>query len=131
MELRSNVAWVVCGLVALGSASGCGTAAEPILLEQLSDLNALAEALERNAPEEEIQAIAERLADSNRQLEALDLSEAQRKELVDKYSEELLTAHSRIGDAMTAHAARAMQNASDEGFGGQPYPVLPVPAPDR
>ena len=89
--------YVAFGLVAvlLVSAPGCG-GPDSAMKAVISDMNALADAIEKKQPEDKIKAAADRLKASSEKLEKMKLSDAEKEKLVKKYEKELMESTMRL-----------------------------------
>jgi hypothetical protein len=103
---------VVGAVLVLGSLSGCGSGADGVIKAQIKTTNDLANALESNAPEADVQEIQKRLDHLREQLSSLKLPEAEERKLMEKYQPEMEAATQRL---MHATMKAAMQN-----LGGTP-----------
>jgi hypothetical protein len=103
-------------LLVLGGLCGCGSGPDGVVKAQIKTTNDLANALESNAPEADVQEIQKRLDHLRGQLSGLKLSETEEKKLMEKYQPEMEAATQRL---MTATMTAAMRN-----LGGTAVPGL-------
>ena len=90
---------VVFGFVAvfLFSATGCGGGgAEGLIKDSISDMNALADAIEKKESKDKIKAIAERLKATGEKMKNMKLSKDEDERLKKKYEEDMKKALGRL-----------------------------------
>jgi hypothetical protein len=93
---------LVCGFVALLliPAAGCkGNDPESLIKQQIADMNALADALEKKESPEKLKAAAEKLKATSEKFKNLKLPEDQSKKLLEKYGGELIGAAFKLAAA--------------------------------
>ena len=105
--------------------AGCGSSAESMLKQQIAQLNELAEAIENDAPESEIEAIKERMEATAKKMKELEVSEAEQKRLQEKYEDDLKQAGERLGKAMFGKLAEGMGKGLSDFPGGGGLPNMP------
>ena len=106
---------LVYGFVALllVPATGCkGNDPESLIKQQIADMNALADALEKKESPEKIKAAAEKLKATSDKLNALKLPEDQQKKLLEKYGQDLIGAAFKLAAAQmnNPEGAAAVEN---------------------
>lgn len=119
---------VVCLVVVSLSFAGCGSSEDALVENQIRDMNAMADALESDASQQEIAAIEARMKENEKALEALDLSKEQQEALMEKHQDEIEKASKRMMEAMMKSVeeefAKLDQEISNldefEGFEGLP-----------
>ena len=84
---------VLCGVV------GCGANADSLVKEEIKTMNDLAEALENKAPEAKVTELQKKLEETNKKLEALKLSDDEKKKLGEQHKDELTKAGMRMAKA--------------------------------
>ncbi len=98
-------------LLLLLAVGGCGPAqADYLIAEQVRLMNQLADAIEDDQSDAEtararVQELRDRLAENDRKLQALTLSEEQKKSLRDKHRSELESAARRLEEATAKRPA--------------------------
>lgn len=103
------------GLIAITlSVAGCGNSNDTLIENQIRDMNAMADAIEKGASEEEIKKIEERMKENEQQLEALDLTKAEQEELMKKHSDAIEKASERMMNAMMASVAEEFAKLDNE-----------------
>jgi hypothetical protein len=108
---------VVCGV------SGCGANADGLVKEEIQTMNDLADALENKAPEAKVSELKKKLEDTDKKLQALKLSGADKKKLVERHQEELMKASMRLAKAGMSKALGDFGMRSGQGFPGLPDPT--------
>lgn len=106
------------GLVGLFllTATGCGNSPDGLVKSLITDMNRLADSMEKGEPEDKQKAIAERLKATGEKLEKLNLTAEQKKALQDKHKDEMEKALGRLfGAAMKQGAAKAGAGGLDLG----------------
>ena len=83
----------------LASASGCRSEAENLFRQAISDMHALADAMERNESPERIKAAAERLRATGERARVVKIEDAERARLKEKYSQQMAAAAKRLAEA--------------------------------
>ncbi|HMF12349.1 MAG TPA: hypothetical protein VKE94_08585 [Gemmataceae bacterium] len=91
---------VACGLLLILGVSGCGSNADSLMKEQIKLMNELADALEGGADQAKIEAINTKMKENGEKLEALKLSEADKKKLAEKYKDDMTKVGARLASAM-------------------------------
>jgi hypothetical protein len=100
-------------LVLVLGLAGCGSSPDSLVKEQIAGINDLADAIEKGEPESKLTDIKKRMEDTSKKLEALKMSDDEKKKLIEKHKDELLKATERMVKAM-------MSKSKDFGslFGG-------------
>src|SRR5262245_31033895 len=93
--------------------AGCGGGADSLMKDMISDMNALADAVEKNESEAKVKEIQDRMQATTKKLDDLKLSDDDKKKLIEKHKAELEKAGQRMAGAM----AKKM-------FGGMGMPNL-------
>ncbi len=88
--------------------SGCGASADSLMKDQIRDMNAMADALEKK-DDAKAKEIEKSMKATEEKLNALKLSEDEKKKVVERHKDEITKAMDRL---MKASMGRAM-----EGFG--------------
>jgi hypothetical protein len=112
--------FIVLGFVAalLSSAPGCSSNDPDSLSKQsISQMNDLASAIEKKESPDKIKSLVERWKATVEKMEALKLSDEEKKKLAEKYQKESLEASKKLLAAATANPEGAMALASLAGFG--------------
>jgi hypothetical protein len=91
-------------------AAGCGNSAESLLKQQIADMNAMADAIEANKSEAEITAIKDRMEANGKKMDKMDVSEAEKNRLKEKYAPEMEKAGKRMFSAMMKGAGGGLDN---------------------
>jgi hypothetical protein len=107
---------IVCCCVSALAISGCGSSPDALVKEQIQVVNELATALENNAPQAKLDELQDRNNKLNKQFEALNLSTADKRQLLERHKAELEPAMARLQKAMMAKAMKGF----GEGFPGFP-----------
>jgi len=117
------------GLVLLGLVplAGCGSQADALVKKQIDGMNKTADAIESGASEDEIKRLTEELTKTGEALDALKLSDAEKKALVEKYKEEAEKAGKRLTNAMMKRMSEAMSGAFGEMMKNMPQPPIQPP----
>ena len=111
-------------VLVLFGVSGCGASADSLVKEQIQGMNDLAEALETKAPEAKVKELQKNLEETGKKLEALKLSDDEKKKLFEQHKEELMKATTRLAQA-------GMNKAfGDFGKGFPGMPELPAGFPN-
>jgi hypothetical protein len=114
----AGVLLVLCGV------SGCGSGADGVVKAQVKTMNDLANALEANASEAEVDTIQKRLDHLRENLNDLKLSEAEERKLMEKYQPEMERATQRVMNATMKSAVKNLGNTNFPGTGGRnPFEV--------
>ncbi len=79
--------------------AGCG-GPDSLIKEQIADMNALADAMEKGESEEKIKELSKKMEATGKKLEDLKLSEEDKKKLIEKHKAEFEKAGSRMMAAM-------------------------------
>ena len=96
-------------LGALVALTGCGRSPDALVEQQIGQMNEWADAIEAGADQAKIDAIEERLTETKKALEELDLSDAEKKKLAEKYGEELGKATARVMKASMSKMGGMME----------------------
>jgi hypothetical protein len=115
---------IVLGFVAalLVSAPGCSSNDPDSLSKQsISQMNDLAAAIEKKESPDKIKSLVEKWKATVEKLEALKLSDDEKKKLAEKYQKETLEASKKLFAAVTANpeGAVALASLGGGGFGGK------------
>jgi hypothetical protein len=105
-----------CGIV------GCGASADSLMNDQVKAMNEMADALEKKAPESTVSEIQTRMKNTNEKLEALKLSDDEKKKLLERHKDELTKATTRVAQA----SMNKVMEQFGKGFGGG-FPGMPDP----
>jgi CTP-dependent riboflavin kinase len=89
--------------------AGCGDSAESLMKQQIADMNAVADAVEAGKSESETKVIFDRMAANGEKLNKMQISDAEKKRLAEKYASELKSAGMRMSKAMMSGAETMMQ----------------------
>ncbi len=115
--------FIVLGFVAmlLVSAPGCSSNDPDSLSKQsISQMNDLAAAIEKKESPDKIKSLVEKWKATVEKMEALKLSDDEKKKLAEKYQKETLEASKKLLAAVTANPEGGMALASlGGGFGGK------------
>ena len=87
-------------LVALAALGGCSKNADSLTQKHIDQMNELADAIEAKADQAKIEEISKRMNETAEAIKDLDLSEAERKKLAEKYGAEMKKATARLMSAM-------------------------------
>ncbi len=100
-----------CSILAvfLVSLCGCGASGDALAKQRIADLNELADAFESGAEEAKIDEISERMEKTGKAFDELGLSDAQKKELDEKYATEMIKALARVTKAGMAQRQEKMK----------------------
>ena len=85
-------------------------------------MNDLAEALETKAPEAKVNELKKQLEETDKKLQALKLSDDEKKKLVERHKDELTKASMRLAKAGMNKALGDFGKIFGEGFPGMPDP---------
>ena len=102
--------------VVLTCFSGCGNSPDSLMKQQISQMNEMADALEKGASESEVEAIQKRMDATGKKLEDLNLSDEEGQKLLERHKEELTKAIQRL---LTASMGKAVKEMG-KGFPGMP-----------
>ncbi|MBN2021250.1 MAG: hypothetical protein JW809_00510 [Pirellulales bacterium] len=118
-------------LLTLAAVVGCGSRAESLLEKQIAGMNKTADAIEAGASEAEIKKLTDELAKTGEALDALKLSDAEKKALIEKYKDQVEKASRRLTEAMMKKATGAMgdmmKNMPQMQMPQIPMPQMPTP----
>lgn len=94
----------------------CGCAGDPdsMVTEQIAFMNEFATAMENDAPQSQLDTFQDRSKSLNKQFEALNLSTAEKQDLIARHQTELTAATQRLQKAMMKKA----MNSFGKGFPG-------------
>ena len=118
-------------IAALLPLAGCGQNPDSLAQQQIAEMNELADALEAGAEKAELEKIRDRMQQTKADLENLELSDDEKKELANKYGEELKQAALRLVQASAKQMDGMMRGMTN---GAPPQaPGLPAgfPAPSN
>jgi hypothetical protein len=109
MKRSVILCWCVsaCCVLAL-AVSGCGSNGDALVKEQIQLINDLATAMESDAPQAKMDALQERGKQLNKRFEALNLSDADKKQLLQRHQADLQKAATRLTSAMMAKTAKGI-----------------------
>jgi predicted Holliday junction resolvase-like endonuclease len=79
--------------------NGCGSNADGLMSDMIRCMNDMADAMEKKAPEEKLTEIKTRMENIGKKLDALKLSEDEKKKLLEKHKDAMEKAAKRITDA--------------------------------
>lgn len=96
-------------LIALVPLAGCGQSADGLFQQQVDQLNELADAFEVGAEQAEIDAIEKRMKEAKEAFDGLNLSDDEKKRLIEKYGEEMTEASARLMKAQISKMGGAMK----------------------
>jgi peptidoglycan hydrolase CwlO-like protein len=102
--------------------SGCGSNPDSLMKDQISAMNDLADAYEKNEPKSKIEKLKKRMDENSKKMEELNLSVDEKKQLVEKHKDELAKATARLVQAAVSSSMNDMNNAMK----GQPVPGFPA-----
>ncbi len=92
--------------------SGCGASgADGLMQEMIGEMNDLAAAAESNAPDSKIKEIQDKMTETGKKLDALKLTDDEKKKLTEKYQEPMQKAADRMLKAMMAKGMKDMGGA--------------------
>jgi hypothetical protein len=103
-------------LLLLFGASGCSSSPDSLIKDQISLMNDMADALEKG-DEAKAKSIAEKMKEVDKKLEALKLSEDDKKKLGEKYKDELTKAAMRMLQAQMKGGMKGLEDLG-KGLGG-------------
>jgi TolA-binding protein len=83
-------------VLVLFGVSGCGASADSLVKEQIQIMNETAEALENKAPDAKVTELQKKLEETNKKLEALKLSDEEKKKVIEANKDELTKATMRL-----------------------------------
>jgi hypothetical protein len=103
---------LVCGVI------GCGRNADSLIKEEIKNMNAMADAMEKK-DDAKLKDCQTKLEETNKKLQALKLSDQEKKQLLERHQDELQKATMRVVQA-------SMSRMGDLGkmFGGK-FPGMP------
>ena len=107
---------IACCCVSALAVTGCGSSPDALVKEQIQVMNELATAMENNAPQAKLDELQDRNNELNKRFEALNLSTADKRQLMERHQAELAPAMTRLQKAMMAKAMKSF----GEGFPGFP-----------
>jgi acyl-CoA reductase-like NAD-dependent aldehyde dehydrogenase len=87
--------------------AGCGQSADSMVKEQIDTMNELADAIESDSAEADIEAIKDRMEALAKKIK--EIPEEERKELLEKYKKELAAAGEKLARAMVGKMGEAME----------------------
>lgn len=102
---------VLLGLVSL---VGCGPDPDALMQRQIDEMNELADALESGAAQAKLDAIGQRLKETKTAAEGLDLSDEEKKRLLEKYGTAAAKATARLAQASLSKMGGAMKEMANE-----------------
>jgi acyl-CoA reductase-like NAD-dependent aldehyde dehydrogenase len=103
-----------CGLIVIAGISGCGSAADTLAKDQIRLTNEIAEAIEKGVDAAKLEEIRKRATENSKKIEALPAE--QRKELEEKYKDELQKANARLMAAMTKNVGKGIADVNPSQF---------------
>jgi len=95
-----------CGLIVIAGISGCGSRGDSLAKDQIRLTNEIAEAIEKGVDAAKLEEIRKRATENSKRIEALPADE--RKELEEKYKDELQKANARLLAAMTKNVGKGI-----------------------
>src|SRR5262245_17875236 len=116
---------------ALVAMAGCGGGADGLVKDMISDMNALADAIEKG-DEAKVKEAEERMKATTKKLDDLKLSDDEKKKLMEKHKPELEKAGKRMAEAMFKKMGQGMglpglgggmPGGGFPGFGGATNPI--------
>jgi hypothetical protein len=107
-------------LLVLCGVSGCGANADSLIKEQIKAMNDLAEALETKAPEAKVNEVQKKLEVTDKKLQALKLSDDEKKQLTERHKDEMTKASMRLAKAGMNKTIGDFGKVFGEGFPGMP-----------
>ena len=108
---------------------GCGGSPDSLMKDQISYMNDLADALEKNQPESKLTDIKNRMDTNGKKIEALKMSDEEKKKLFEKHKDELMKATQRLLQAMMK--SKEFGGLFDK-FPGMPQmPQMPQSSPGK
>jgi hypothetical protein len=81
---------LLCGL------SGCGSSADSLMKDQINLMNEMADAIEKGEPEAKLQTLKQRGEEIEKKMKAMNISDAEKKRLEEKYKDDLTKALGRL-----------------------------------
>ena len=117
---RLPVASLLVGLsLALATSSGCAPTPEGLTKKQISNFNALADALEGDGDKAKIESLQERIRETQREIDQLNLSAEDKAKLLREHSDELGQAAKRVSAATIKRGFSEMGRGISQGLFGQ------------
>jgi len=110
-----KVIGMACMFVVLATVGGCGSSADGLVKEQIKAMNELADALEAKAAPDKIKNLETKMDELGKKMEALKLSEADMKSLLEANKDEMTKAMGRMFKAAMPDMGKMM-----EGMGKMP-----------
>lgn len=104
-------------LVALAALGGCSKSGDSLTQQHIDQMNELADALEAKADQAKLDEISKRMKETAEAIKDLDLSDAQREKLAEKYGAEMGKATARL---MKAMGGKMMKDLLPKGMPGGP-----------
>jgi acyl-CoA reductase-like NAD-dependent aldehyde dehydrogenase len=95
-----------CGLIVFAGVSGCDSNGDKLAKDQIKLTNEIAEAIEKGVDSAKLEEIRRRATENSKKIEALPADE--RKELEEKYKDELQKANARLLAAMTKNVGKGI-----------------------
>src|SRR5262245_1920443 len=105
MRKTSIVAVMFASIVTV---SGCGSSADSLVNDMIRCMNDMADAMEKSAPKEKLDQIKSRMEEIDNKMKALNLSEDQKKKLMEKHKDALEKAGKRMAEAMMKNVGNMM-----------------------
>ena len=100
--------------IACVSTSGCGSNPDNLMKEQVEIFNQMAVAMENPDPQAKLEELAKKLHENAKKLDALKLSDAEKKRLEEKYGPELQKARLNWITAMQKNVDKVTKLNFDE-----------------
>jgi peptidoglycan hydrolase CwlO-like protein len=101
--------FVIAGFFAIMIAtSGCGSSADSLINDMIRCMNEMADPMEKSAPKEKLDQIKSRMEDIDKKMKALNLSEDEKKKLMEKHKDALEKAGKRMAEAMMKNVGNMM-----------------------
>ncbi len=108
----------------LFAVSGCSSA-DGLMQEMINNMNDLAQGYESNAPDAKLKELQAKLDDTGKKLDALKLSDDDKKKLMEKYKDPMQKAGQRMVTAMMAKGMKDMGSQLPGMPAMPPMPALP------
>lgn len=125
MKGNRRLAWALVVLL-VAACAGCGKSADALVEEQIRVMNEIADAIEKDRPRSEIEALRDELKALKEKFDELALTREQRAALERKYGGELMEAMGRVMRAGTKGSFLDWKPVPEIG-GGLLLPGVPLP----